>query len=86
MVNHLTTRRFPKELAGMVTGWVPRRCLSINLVHTEGDMCVLTYRANEREDARRAVRLAREEAKVRAARAFVIRPGPAIRSGPLTGL
>jgi hypothetical protein len=57
-----TTRSFPATLSGRVEDLIPSFCRSIRMNHEDDGTCTLTAHASEIDAARKAVRIARDEA------------------------
>jgi hypothetical protein len=62
MTEYVTTRAFPAELAGRVDNLIPRCCRSVRMSHEDDGTCTLTAHRSEIAAARRAIRIARDEA------------------------
>lgn len=56
-----TTRKFPETISGRVSDLIPAHCRSVRMDHHDDGTCQLRAHWSEIGEARRAVRIAKQE-------------------------
>ena len=62
-LDRFTTRPFPAALLARVSDLIPSHCRSVRAHHEDDGTCRLTGHISEAKEARRAIRIARDEAE-----------------------